>query len=234
VTPPQPAAAPAETAALDPRTLSLLLAWVSPSLPVGSFAYSHGLERLYEAGALADAAATERAVAVALRAGGRADAVLLAAAWRAAAARDDAVLEAVRALAVALAPAAERREETVNQGNAFAMLADAVWPGGPTLADDVPLPVALGAAGAAHAVPLAALVHAHLAAFAAALISAAVRLVPLGQTDGQRITARLAPLVAAVAAEALAADLDDVGGAAPGLDIAAMTHEVQEVRLFRS
>ena len=226
-----------EAIALDPAALSLVLAWFSPGLPIGSFAYSHGFERLYEAGALANAAATEAAARVALAAGGRSDAILLAHAYRAARDDDGAALERVRALAIALAPSAERREETVYQGNAFARLTDAVWPGSP-LGDaatvEVPLPVAIGAAGAAHAVPLPALLHAHLAAFAAMLVSAAVRLIPLGQTEGQRITARLAVVVAALAAEAGAASLDDLGAAAIGLDIAAMQHEVQEVRLFRS
>lgn len=222
-------------AGVDPRALSLLLAWVSPQLPIGAFGYSHGLERLAEAGHLADAGATLRAVRVALGAAGRCDSVLLCHAFRARAAGDRSAMGDVQELALALAPSAERREETVFQGNAFVRLADALWPDpdGP-LAGDVPLPVALGAFGAAHRVPLPPLVHAQLSAFVAQLVSAAVRIVPLGQTDGQRVQWSLAADVAAVAAEAQAADLDDIGGAALGLDVASLQHEVQEVRLFRS
>jgi len=224
-------------AAPDSAALSLLLAWFSPAFPIGAFAYSHGLERMEADGVVRDAASTEAAVRVALTDGsGRTDAILLAHAHRAAAAGDEAALEEVRMLALALAPSAERHEEAVRQGNAFAATVDAVWPGSLLLSTrgDLPVPVAAGAAGGLHGVPLLPLAHAYLAAFAANLVSAAVRLVPLGQTDGQRVTAALMPVVATVAREAAAASLDDVGGAAIGLDLASQRHECQEVRLFRS
>jgi len=221
----------------DGAALSLLLAWFSPSFPVGAFAYSHGIERLEADGAVRDRASTEAAVRLALTDGsGRTDAILLAHAFRAASARDEAALEEIRLLAVALAPTAERHTEAIRQGNAFAGLLDAVWPGAFALSErgDMPVPVAAGAAGALHGVPLPPLAHAYLSAFVANLVSAAVRLVPLGQTDGQRITAALMPVVAKVAREAVEAPLEDVGGAAIGLDLASMRHECQEVRLFRS
>jgi urease accessory protein len=221
----------------DLSALSLLLAWFSPAFPVGAFAYSHGLERLEADGAVRDRASTEAAVRLALTDGsGRTDAILLSHAHRAAAAGEEPALEELRTLALALAPSDERREEAVRQGNAFAGLVDAVWPRTITLAErgDMPLPVAAGAAGGLHGVPLVPLAHGYLSAFAANLVSAAVRLVPLGQTDGQRVTAALMPVVAAVTHDAVAAPLDDVGGAAIGLDLASMRHECQEVRLFRS
>ena len=73
-----------------------------------------------------------------------------------------------------------------------------------------------------------------LHAVAANLISAGVRLIPLGQTDGQRVLAALEPVVAATAARALVTPLDDVGGAAFRADLASMRHETQYTRLFRS
>lgn len=226
-----------EDAPLDSRTLALVLAWFSPALPTGAFGYSHGLERLEADGALAGRAAAGAAIATALTDGaGRSDAILLAHAYRAVVAGDEEGLEAARALAMALCPSAERREEAIYQGNAFAGLVDAVWPGPRALAagPDMPLAVAVGAAGALHAVPLNALAASFLSAFASNLVSAAVRLVPLGQTDGQRLVAALAPLAAQVAREVCRLPLEAIGGAALGLDIAAMRHESQEVRLFRS
>ena len=104
----------------------------------------------------------------------------------------------------------------------------AVWDGA------MALPVAVGVTGAGHNVPLASLVNAYLQALAANLISAGVRLVPLGQTEGQRLLARLQPLVVATATRALASALEDVGGAAFRADIASMRHETQYTRLFRS
>ena len=71
-------------------------------------------------------------------------------------------------------------------------------------------------------------------AAAANLISAGVRLIPLGQTDGQRVLAALEPTIAAAAERAVATALDDIGGAAFRADLAAMRHETQYTRLFRS
>jgi urease accessory protein len=83
-------------------------------------------------------------------------------------------------------------------------------------------------------VPLAPALHAFLHAMGANLISAAVRLVPLGQTDGQRVLAALEPAVVATAERALATTLDDVGTASFRGDLASMRHETQYTRLFRS
>ena len=221
----------------DARVLALLLAWFSPALPIGAFSYSHGLERLCEDGAIRDRQSAGAVVEAALTAGGGwSDAVLLAAAYRAAAAGDRAAFEEAAALAMALQPSRERYEEAVRQGTAFLEITDTVWPGQAMVAGghEAALPVAVGAAGAAHRVPLRPLMLSFLTAFAANLVSAAVRLVPLGQTDGQRLTRDLAPVAARVAVAAEAATLADVGGMALGLDVASMRHEYQEVRLFRS
>lgn len=216
---------------------SLLYAWFSPACPIGAFSYSHGLERLCEDGAVRDKESAHAAIEAALVVGsGWSDAVLMCAAYEAAGRGDGDAFSHVAALGLALSPSRERREETARQGSAFATLCTEVWPGAAVLEghDDVPLPVAVGAVGAAHGVPQPALVHGLLSAFAANLVSAAVRLVPLGQTDGQRLTRDLAPTVARTAEAALSASLMDVGGFAPGLDAASMRHETQYVRLFRS
>ncbi len=125
--------------------------------------------------------------------------------------------------------------ETLAQGTAFALAAK-IW-GAPLLADlpgQVAYPVALGALSAAHGVPEDAAALGLLHAFAANLVSAAVRLVPLGQTAGLRILAGLAPVITAAAAGTAHATLDDIGGACFRSDIAAMRHETQYTRLFRT
>ncbi len=94
--------------------------------------------------------------------------------------------------------------------------------------------MAVGASAAAHGLPLVPTAQAFAQAFAANLVSAGVRLIPLGQTDGLRVLARLEPLIPHVVASGLAAGLDDVGGAAIAADIASMRHETQYTRLFRS
>jgi urease accessory protein len=218
-----------------------LLVWLSPAFPVGGFAYSHGLEWAVEAGAVRDAdTAREWIRDLVERASGRNDAVLLAAAWRAAAAGDADALGEAAELAVALQPSAERHLEATAQGAAFVTAARAAWAVASldllarACDGEVAYPVAVGVLAAGHAVPLDATLRAYLTAFAGNLVSAAVRLGPIGQTDGQRIMAALLPVVASVAREAEAATLDDLGGASFRSDIASLRHETQYTRLFRS
>ncbi len=206
-----------------------LLAWLSPAFPVGAFAYSHGIEWAVEAGDIADEAALLGWLTTVLRDGsGRSDAILLRHAH--AACDDDAALEALSELAFALAPARERRAETRDQGGAFARAA-APWG---TLPEALAYPVAVGALAGRHAINADMAAAGYLQAFAANLISAAVRIVPLGQSAGLRVLAALEPLLATVTDGTRDASLDDLGGCAFRSDIAAMRHETQYTRLFRS
>jgi urease accessory protein len=218
-----------------------LMAWLSPAYPVGAFSYSSGIEWAVEAGDVADAQTLERWLAVMIgEGGGFCDGVFFVHAWRAIANGDDAALHAVAELAVAFAPSKERHLETTAQGRAFLDTTRAAWPT-PALdrllnARDgaVALPVAVSVACAGHGVPLDPALNAYLHTLTANLISTGVRLVPLGQTDGQRVLAALEPVVAATARRALVTPLDDVGGAAVRADLASMHHETQYTRLFRS
>jgi urease accessory protein len=209
--------------------------WLSPSFPVGAFAYSHGLEWAVESGAVHDAATLREWIEDLVTHGSaRNDAILVAEAWRAA--RDEMRLAEVHELALALAPSRERRLESAAQGSAFVTAIRAAWPCA-TLAlfdGDVAYPVALGAAAAGHDLPLLPTLEYFLLAFVANLVSAGVRLGVIGQTDGQRITAALLPSVRATAQIALTSTLDDLGSATIASDLASMQHETQYSRLFRS
>ncbi|MEM6744037.1 MAG: urease accessory UreF family protein [Pseudomonadota bacterium] len=205
---------------------AMLQAWLSPAFPIGAFAWSHGLEQAVEAGQVDGPEALRAWLEALLRHGaGRSDAVLLAAAWRD---PDDAGPEA---LAAALQPSAERRAETLALGAAFARAVSAGW-GVATAA--AAYPVAVGRAARAAGLPLAPLTRLFLQGFAANLVSAGQRLIPIGETDGQRVLAALLPVCEAVAAKALEADPEDVGGACLAADLASMLHETQSTRLFRS
>jgi urease accessory protein len=211
-----------------PDPAQVLLTWFSPSYPVGAYSHSHGLEAEIAAGRVAsgdDLADWLRLVLA--QGGGRGDAILLCHAWRA----DPAALAELAELAAALAPSAERHRETVAQGAAFARVTAEVWGTDPA---PLPYPVAVGAAAARLGLPLGATVAAFLHGFAANIVSAAVRFLPLGQTEGQRVLAALLPVIHAVAAEAQAAGLDDLGSAAFGADLSAMAHETMAVRIFRT
>jgi urease accessory protein len=208
------------------------MTWLSPAYPVGAFSYSHGIEQAVEAGLVTDPMSLSDWIEDCLRHGaGRNDAIIAAHAWRA---EDAATRADLAELALALSPSRERLLETEAQGAAFQLVTAAVWPAGAIDAAPLPYPFAIGVAARAHGVPCDEMLQAFLWAFAANLVSAGVRLVPLGQTDGQRVQAALMPVVLDVAHEAETSDLDDIGGCALRAEIAAMHHETQHVRLFRS
>jgi urease accessory protein len=221
-----------------------LLAWFSPAMPVGAYSYSHGLEYAVESGLVGDPPALHAYIETALRHGaGRLDATFLAAAHRASVAGIDRPLEEVVALAAALRGTRELALESAAQGRALLITLQQAWPA-PELQEldalcrrravEPPYACVAGVAAAAHRLALEATLLALLHAFVANLVSAGLRLIPLGQTDGQRITAALAAAIQEVAHEAAAASLDDLGTATPVIDWCSMRHETQYTRLFRS
>ncbi len=210
-----------------------LLTWLSPAFPTGGFAYSHALEWSVECGDVTNEAELIAWLSDILEHGTLwSDAILLRYAQRAPADR----LPELAKLAKALGPSLERRLETSAQGAAFreaakpwpaAALED--WPD-----DPLPYPIAIGILAAAQAIPEDDTVLAFLHAGIANLISAAVRLIPLGQSAGLRAQAALEPAILATATLTRTAALDDLGTACWRSDIASMRHETQYTRLFRT
>lgn len=218
-----------------------LMTWLSPAFPVGAFSYSSGLEWAVEAGEITDAASLRDWLTAMLAHGaGFCDAVFVAHAYRAAAAGDDAALGNIAELAAAFVSSAERRLETLSQGRAFVEIARNAWDGDglaqsvAACGADIAYPVAVGIVAAAHRVPLEPTLHAFLHAVMSNWISAGARLVPLGQTDSQRVLAALEVAVVSTADRAHAASLDDLGTATFRADLASLRHETQYTRLFRS
>jgi urease accessory protein len=212
-----------------------LLTWLSPTFPTGGFAYSHGLEWAVESGdARSIAGLIAWLVDILERGSGRTDAILLRHAHRAG--DDFAVLHDIADLAAALPGCRERALETKAQGRAF-LNAALAWDT-PVLAAlkgrEVAYPVAIGAVAAAHSIGEERATLGFLHAFCANLVSAAVRIIPLGQQAGLRCMAALEPVLIAVAADSRAAELDDIGSASLRADLAAMHHETQYTRLFRT
>lgn len=204
-----------------------LTQWLSPGFPVSAYAYSHGLETEIAGGRVATAGHVRDWVAAVLSAGaGRSDAIVMLATLRGAAEP-----EALADLARALAGSRERLEETEAQGAALAATLAVLGVG-----DGVarPYPVALGLAARGLDLPEGIVARLYLQAFAGALVSAAVRFVPLGQAEGQGVLAALHPVIELVAADACAAGLEGIGTAVFGADVAAMAHEGLEVRIFRT
>lgn len=225
-------------------TLCRLMTWLSPSFPVGAYAYSHGLEHAVEAGLVADAVQLDRWVSGLLAFGaGRFDAALFRGGWEAARDDDRAALAAVVERGAVTRGAAELALESAAQGQAFLDTVLQVWPR-PWLYDwkaalaesgRTPVyPVAVGVACAVAAVPLRPALTAYLHAFAANLVSAGVRLVPLGQTAGQQAMASLEQVVLDAVETALTEEPEDAAASALVADWTSIKHETQYARLFRS
>jgi urease accessory protein len=239
-----------ETARADARSgmteseaaaLYRLMTWLSPSFPVGAFSYSSGIEWAVEAGDISDASSLRNWLAAMLADGsGFCDGLFLAQVHRAASSCDGAALRELAELAAAFVPSRERQLETTTQGRAFIDIARAAWSCEgldeiiAACGDKIVYPVAAGLVSAAHGIPLEPALHAFLHAVVSNWISAGSRLIPLGQTDSQRVLARLEPDVAATATRAISASLDDLGSATFRADLASVRHETQYTRLFRS
>ncbi len=218
----------------DPAALQKLVTWLSPAFPVGSFAWSAGLETAIADRRVTDSERLQNWIEGTLAHGGiRTDAILLAHAWRTA--DDAAALAELADLSLALNSSKERWLETTITGDSYAR-AMKFWPSRVLdhLPEPCPYPIAVGALAAGHDIDLVDTLLAWLTATVHGQISVAVRLVPLGQSDGLRVLSALEPRVAALATSAATAPLADLGAIAYAADIAQMRHETLEPRIFRS
>jgi urease accessory protein len=228
-------------APLTSEALYRLMIWLSPAYPVGAFAYSSGIEWAVEVGDVTDSDTLHIWLESMLSLGaGCNDGILFAQMHRAVNAGDEAKAAEIAELAAAFVPSRERYEETTRLGRAFADVTQAAWPcNALTRLQErwpgaIAYPVVVAAVCAGHAVPLVPALQAFLTAVVANWISAGVRLIPLGHTDSQRLLRLFEPAIAATAERALAASLDDLGSSTFRADLAAIRHETQYTRLFRS
>ena len=243
---------PMTTDTVSQATLYRLLTFLSPSFPIGAFTYSHGLEQVIEDGVVTNRDALTDWLSGILRHGaGRSDSILLKETWTEACAGKVASVRDLAELGLALQPSKERHLESSAQGTAFVEAIGKSWsPGREDPAGQVfhlltdagsgtglsewPYPVALGVVCAAHNIPLNASVMSYLHAFSANIVSAAIRAVPLGQNDGQKVIADLEYVISDVTETVLSSGTDDLGTSTFMADIASMRHETQYTRLFRT
>jgi urease accessory protein len=212
---------------IDQSGFLLLLNWMSPAFPTGAFAYSHGMEWAIENGDLQTAQDVEPWISDLLTSGSAwNDAVIFAQCW-------SGDPEPLNELALALAGSAERFLETTQLGRSFAIAASE-WTGQILPDEASAFPVAAGSSCSQMGISIEFATLAFLQGFCAALVSVAVRLVPLGQTRGLQILRNLMPVIATVAERASRATLDDLGTNTIAADIASMKHETLESRIFRT
>jgi len=221
-----------------------LQSWLSPAFPTGSYSYSHGLEWAVEAGYIDNRESLVDWLEADLRFGsGRNEAIFFSEAWRSARDNDCAKLFEIAELAAAFRGTAEFVLESSQQASACRATLRQVWPD--RLLDSLSqllserhispaLGVVLGVRSAREGIPISLALPAFLQSYIANLVTAGVRLVPLGQTDGQLAIAALEQAVLAASAQARNATIDDLGSAAFMVDLGSMAHETQYTRLFRS
>lgn len=221
--------------------LSRLLQLASPALPVGAYSYSQGLEWAAECGSVRDEASAGAWITDVLRAGlGSFEAPLLAWVMRAVQAEDWQGLGELNARFVASRETSELRKETLQMGHSLQALLDALDGLPPSLIaslgaiEEPSFPVVWGAIASAWGIPPGQAVTAYLWAWAENQVMAAVKIVPLGQTAGQRLLLDLGTVVEQASSQALALDEEDWSNFAPGFALASCRHETQYTRLFRS
>lgn len=224
----------------ETERLIRLFSWLSPAFPTGGFAYSQGLETAIATRRVCDAATLAEWIEGQAHLGFlRTDAVFLALAARAASAGDRDGFDAVGELCLALQISDERDRETREQARSFIEAAQA-WPApmpdwlAEALGEPMALPITFGALAGIHAIALRAAVSGFANAAIAQQVSVGVRLIPLGQTAGLAIQARMEPDIAWIADAAVNAGIDDIAGLSYGADVASLRHEDLNVRIFRS
>jgi urease accessory protein len=240
----EPAAAGAgrvpDTAPLAALPLVRLLQLASPSLPIGAYSYSQGLEWAVEAGTVRDAATAQAWIGDLLAfVVARGEAAI---AWRLlrTAGEDWPAFARWNAWFRASRETAELRAETEQTGASLARLAGDLALLDAPACDALPglspitLPAAFALAARGFAIPADAALAAYVFAWLENQVLAALKLVPLGQVAGQRMLTALAATIPAVVTTAAALADDDITTFAPGFALACARHETQYTRLFRS
>jgi urease accessory protein len=233
-----------EQCVLSPRAFLRLLSWTSPSFPIGSYSYSHGLERAVEVGHIKNRTSLVDWLEADLCYGtGRNEAIFFVEAWRCAVDDNPCGLFAIAELATAFRGTSEFALESSQPAAASLATLREVWPDltlrrfSEMLSErevQPALAVVLGIRCARQGVPVSLALPAFLQAFIANLVTAGVKLIPLGQTDGQLVIAKLEDAVLAVSEEVEQTTINELGSAAVMVDLVSMEHESQHTRLFRS
>ena len=205
-----------------------VMAWLSPSFPIGSFAYSHGLEFEISCGNICTGQDIQEWIENLLRNGsGWNELVLFSQAYKS----DRKSLEELSDLAKALAQSKERYEETVALGRAFTKIASKMMG---VKCNGMPLPIVMGFKAKIEDISLGYILPLYAHYFTANLISVGVRLIPLGQTEGLRVLFNLFPIMEEIAKAASVAKLTNLRNSCILADIASMRHETLKTRIFRS
>ena len=203
-----------------------VMQWMSPAFPIGAFAYSHGLEWAIDKGHVSNGEKLQKWITDLLEYGSlRTDAIFISLILRGHDVRK------MNELSMALCPAGERLLETKLQGSAFAKVFEDVWQQD---IGELSLPIAVALASKNQSIEQDLILPAYLHAFCSNLISAAIRLIPIGQTEGQRIMLELYQTISDLVKTASESEIDDLNSACFFSDVSAMEHEYLQPRIFKT
>ena len=203
-----------------------VMQWMSPAFPIGAFAYSHGLEWAIDKGHVNNGEKLQKWITDLLEYGSlRTDAISISLILRG---HD---FKKMNELSMALCPARERLLETKLQGSAFAKIIEDVWQQD---IGELSLPVAVALAAKNQSIEQDLILPAYLQAFCSNLISVAIRLIPIGQTEGQRIMFELSSTISDLVQSASESEIDDLNSACFFSDVSAMEHEHLQPRIFKT
>ena len=211
-----------------PTNLKLItvMQWLSPAFPIGGFAYSHGLEWAIDKGYVSNREELKKWISDLLEYGSlKNDAILIKLVLQGSDPKE------INELALALCSASERLSETQLQGGAFCKIMREVWS---VEMDELTLPIALALAAKNESIDQNLVVPAYLHSFCSNLISVAMRLIPIGQTDGQKTLRELSPLISDSVRAVAKSNKDDLGSACFLSDVSAMQHEYLQPRVFKT
>ena len=202
----------------------LLLSWFSPSFPIGSFHFSHGLEAAIEYEFIYDKITLEEWIKHLIVNGtGKTDSILLSSAYNG---------DEVNELAFALCSSKERWIETSNLGKAFCKNVNDNWDC--KINKNLAYPVAVGKAGKYFKIPLDKLLIAFLQSFASNLINIGIKHIPLSQSEGQKILINFLPVIKKQANICKIAQVNNLGSSAFLSDLCSMYHETLNNRIYKT
>jgi urease accessory protein len=214
--------------------LAKLLQLASPTLPVGAYSYSGGLEAACEAGIVTDAATAERWIGDVLEFSiARMEGPILFSLLLNFSRKDFHKVESMNQLFLASRESAELRAETVQMGYSLNRLFKDLGLGEVPV-EEPSFPAAFAYAAAQWNIEPEAALQTYLWAWIENQVMAAVKAVPLGQTDGQRMLLSLGDRIENLVKKAMQMKDDEIGNFAPNLALLSAMHETQYSRLFRS
>lgn len=224
---------------MNSASLLRLLQLVSPTLPVGAFSYSEGLETIVQTELIVDLATLEHWLVQELRYGAiRLEAAVFARVYAAVQTGDLAQLKHWNHWISAFRETEELREQSWQMGRSLSRLLQDLQPNLASLFNACGEPcnftIAFALAAAHWQVDLQSAILGYLHSWASNLVNAGVRLIPLGQTQGQRLLLQLYPQMEETVGTILELTDDELWNCSWGLTIASMTHETLYSRLFRS